>query len=186
MKPMTPIIQSNVKRIEKDDENWRFRVVWYFDCEECGIKDGETMSPWYQFKNKEEYNKVIEEIDCFRKTKIFPHCKNSWHLYTYFVNPDSGINRDNFVRYMEKKHNIHIVNRFWPIHLGGIMRMRGHKLGEAPICEQVWFKEQLSLPISPQIPDEDIDTIVDAVKESVKKIKEGFYENESYSCGIQP
>jgi len=118
-----------------------------------------------------KYNKEIENIDGFRKTKILPGCKNSWHLYTYFVNPESGINRDEFIRYMENKHKIKIVIRFWPIHLGGIMRMHGHKAGECPVCERVWFKEQLSLPISPQIPDKEVNSIIDAVKNTSEKIR---------------
>lgn len=117
------------------------------------------------------YNKEIEKIDGFRKTKILHGCKNSWHLFTYFVNPNSGINRDEFVRYLENTHNIHIVIRFWPIHLGGIMRMKGHKAGECPVCERVWFKEQLSLPISPQMPDEEISIITNAVKDTAEKVR---------------
>lgn len=119
-----------------------------------------------------KYNKAIENIEGFRKTKILPDCKNSWHLYTFFVDPKSGINRDLFIRHMESEHNIHIVTRFWPIHLGGIMRMRGHGPGEAPVCERVWFKEQLSLPISPQMPDEEIQIIIDAVQESAESVRE--------------
>jgi perosamine synthetase len=119
----------------------------------------------------EVYNNGIEVVKGFSKTKVLPNCKNSWHLYSYFVNPESGINRDQFVKTLEEDHNIHIVTRFWPIHLGGIMRMRGHGPGEAPVCEKVWFKEQLALPISPQMPDEEINTIVNAVKETAEKIR---------------
>jgi len=117
------------------------------------------------------YNETVDGIEGFKKTKILPGCKNSWHLYTYFVNPRAGINRDEFARHMETEHNVHIITRFWPIHLGGIMRMRGHKVGECPTCERVWFKEQLSLPITPQMPDEEVNTILDAVKDSVRKVR---------------
>lgn len=117
------------------------------------------------------YNERIEKIDGFRKTKVLPGCKNSWHLYTFFVDPKSGIKRDEFVKNMEEQHNIHIVTRFWPIHLGGIMRMRGHKPGEAPVCERVWFKEQLSLPITPQMPDKEVELILDAIEDTAEKIR---------------
>lgn len=117
------------------------------------------------------YNERILKIDGFRKTKVLPGCKNSWHLYTYFVNPESGINRDEFIRFMEDEHDIHIVTRFWPIHLGGIMRMKGHKPGEAPICERVWFKEQLSLPIMPQIPDDEVQIILESLEDTARKIR---------------
>lgn len=125
----------------------------------------------FREKIAEQYNKTIEKIEGFRKTKVLPNCKNSWHLFTYFVDSDSGINRDEFVKYMENEHNVHIATRFWPIHLGGIMRSKGHKAGECPVCERVWFKEQLSLPIAPQMPNEEIQTIIDAVEKTAKTLR---------------
>lgn len=109
------------------------------------------------------YNEATEKIDGLRPVRILPNCKHAWHLFTYFLNSETGIDRNEFVKHMEDVYNIHIVLRFWPIHLGAIMRMRGHYLGECPVCEHVWFKEQLSLPISPQMKEKEIDTIIDAL-----------------------
>ena len=114
------------------------------------------------------YNEAIEKIDGLRPVRILPNCKHAWHLFTYFLNHETGIDRNEFVKHMEDVYNIHIVLRFWPIHLGAIMRMRGHYLGECPVCEHVWFKEQLSLPISPQMKDEEINTIVSVLYETMK------------------
>ena len=50
------------------------------------------------------------------------------------------------------------------------MRMRGHKMGECPTCEHVWFKEQLSLPISPQMQDWEINTICTALNKTMEKL----------------
>ncbi len=36
-----------------------------------------------------------------------------------------GIDQDEFVQYLEDECRIRTVLRFWPIHLGGIMRMAG-------------------------------------------------------------
>lgn len=121
-------------------------------------------------KIAKRYNEAIEKIDGLRPVKILPGCKHAWHLYTFFLDANTGINRNEFVKYMENIHNIFIVIRFWPIHLGAIMRMRGHKLGECPVCEHVWFKEQLSLPISPQMKEEEINTIIKALYETMKAI----------------
>jgi perosamine synthetase len=116
------------------------------------------------------YNEAIEKIDGLRPVKILPGCKHAWHIFTYFLNHETGIDRNEYVKHMEEMYNIHIVIRFWPIHLGAIMRMHGHKLGECPVCEHVWFKEQLSLPISPQMKEEDINTIITALYETMKAI----------------
>jgi len=120
------------------------------------------------------YNQAIEKINGLRKVKIFPGCKHSWHLFTFFLNEGIGIDRNEFVKYMEEKHNISIVIRFWPIHLGGIMRMRGHNIGECPVCERVWFKEQLSLPISPQMRESEVNYIIEALNDGI----ENFMKNK--------
>jgi dTDP-4-amino-4,6-dideoxygalactose transaminase len=49
--------------------------------------------------------------------------------------------------------------------------MQRHGPGECPVCERVWFKEQLSLPISPQMPDEEVQTIIDAVEKSAESVR---------------
>jgi len=116
------------------------------------------------------YNGAIESIDGLQKVKILPKCKHAWHLFTFFLNSGTGINRNEFVKYMEDKHNIRLVIRFWPIHLGGIMRMRGHKIGECPVCEHVWFNEQLSLPISPQMQNWEINSITEALNETMETL----------------
>jgi len=119
----------------------------------------------------QRYNKTIKNIEGLREVGILPDCKHAWHLFTYFLESEVGIDRNEFVRYMQEKKNIHIVLRFWPIHLGAIMRMRGHRLGECPVCEHIWFKEQLSLPISPQMSDDEIDYIAEALKEAMHALR---------------
>lgn len=117
------------------------------------------------------YNEAIQKIDGLKTLKILPDCKNAWHLYTFFLDSKTGIKRDDFVYHMKEKHKIDIVIRFWPIHLGGIMRMNGHNIGECPVCEHVWFNEQLSLPISPQMQEWEIETIINALYETMKELK---------------
>lgn len=120
------------------------------------------------------YNDAIEKINGLRNVKILPNCKHAWHLFTFFLNQDTGINRNEFVKYLEEKYNICIIIRFWPIHLGGIMRMQGHDLGECPVCERVWFNEQLSLPISPQMKDWEINTIIKALKATMNTMMKKY------------
>ncbi len=117
------------------------------------------------------YNEAISKIDGLRTVKILPGCKHAWHLYTFFLDSRTGIKRDEFVYHMKEKHKIDIVIRFWPIHLGGIMRMRGHDIGECPVCEHVWFHEQLSLPISPQMQEWEINTIIGALSETMQELR---------------
>ena len=113
------------------------------------------------------YNEKINEIDGLRKLHILPGCNNSWYLFSFFVKTESGINRDDLIQYLDTNNNIKIVLRYWPIHLGGIMRMQGHNLGECPIFERVWFKEQMSLPISPNMQEWEICGLIDGLGEAM-------------------
>ena len=119
------------------------------------------------------YNQVIREINGLRTVKILPKCKHAWQLYTYFLNHETNLDRNEFVRHMEEQHNVRIVIRYFPIHLGGIMRMREINSGDPSIelenCERVWFKEQLSLPISPQMNNVEIEIIGNAVRKTMAK-----------------
>ena len=112
----------------------------------------------------EKYNKSIDQLEGLRKLSLLPKCRNSWYLYSFFINSESGINRDEFVDCLNNEHKVKTVLRYWPIHLGGIMRMQGHNDGECPVCERVWFKEQMSLPISPQMTGDEITIIIRALK----------------------
>ncbi len=117
------------------------------------------------------YNEAISNIDGLRPVKIQPGCKHAWHLFTFFLDSSTGIKRDDFVYHMKEKHKIDIVIRFWPIHMGGILRMKGHDIGECPVCEHVWFNEQLRLQISPQMQEWEIKTIVNALSETMKTLR---------------
>ena len=118
-----------------------------------------------------QYNKAIKETEHLRTVKILSDCRHAWHLYTFFLNSGAGFKREAFVERLKEKYGVEIVVRFWPIHLGGIMRMNGHAVNECPTCEHVWFHEQLSLPISPQMKNREIKTIIRALQETVKAFR---------------
>jgi perosamine synthetase len=72
-----------------------------------------------------------------------------YHLYPFFINQtETGVNHDDLIRGLEAR-GIRINNRFFPCHLTSYMRPLGHRFGECPVIERVWFKEQVNLPISP-------------------------------------
>jgi perosamine synthetase len=119
---------------------------------------------------RQYYDKHLESIDGICALHTIWGCKSSNHLYSFFVD-DEKIDRDRLVKALDEAYDIQIFNRFWPIHLGGIMRMCGHKLGEAPVCERVWFKRQVSLPIYPHMTDGELEYVVSSIAEAVKHVK---------------
>jgi dTDP-4-amino-4,6-dideoxygalactose transaminase len=62
-----------------------------------------------------------------------------------------------------------MVMRYWPLHLNAAMRATGHRLGECPVCERVWFEEQINLPIGPSFDEDMIVSVVDAVVEGLQR-----------------
>ena len=118
----------------------------------------------------ERYNQTINQIGGLKPVEILPDCKHAWQLYSFFVTPDSKINRCQLVERLKNQCNIEIVIRFFPINLNGILRMNGCSQGGCSRCgkleniEKIWFQEQMSLPISPQMSDEEIKYILDSLE----------------------
>jgi dTDP-4-amino-4,6-dideoxygalactose transaminase len=50
------------------------------------------------------------------------------------------------------------------LHLLPEWRLRGAKLGDVPITEQVWFEQLVNLPINPQLGPEDMHYMAEAVR----------------------
>lgn len=121
----------------------------------------------------QSYNDIISRFDCFEKLKVLPNCKHAWHLFSFFVKDGCSINRDTLLKKLYENYNINIVLRFFPINLGGILRSRGCKEGGCRHCnglkhvEDVWFNKQMSLPISPQITQQEIEYIQKSLVSSI-------------------
>jgi perosamine synthetase len=111
----------------------------------------------------DRYHEVIDASELLQSLSILPGCQNSWYLFPFFVKPETGIDRDRLIACLQDEFNIKIVLRYWPIHLGGVMRMWGHDVGECPVYERIWFKELMSLPISPQMEEVEIAAITEAL-----------------------
>ena len=126
-------------------------------------------------KIADKYNQVIKNIEELELLQILPNCIHNWHLYSFFLEQECPLDRDTMVKILDKEFGIHIVIRYFPINLGGILRMRGCKQGGCEQCsklkniERMWFEEQMSLPISPQMKSEEIDYFC----ESITKIFNG-------------
>lgn len=95
--------------------------------------------------------------------------ESSHHLYTFFVDPAAGLERDVLVRRLDER-GIQIQLRYFPVHLLPEWRHRGHRLGECPVAERVWFREQVNLPIYPQLDDWQVDFMVETVGAVVREL----------------
>lgn len=117
------------------------------------------------------YAEGLCQIEGVRVQPVTPERHSVYHLFPFFLNEkECGVNHDDLIRGLEER-GVRINNRFFPCHLTGYMRPRGHKFGECPVCERVWFQEQVNLPISPLHTPKQIDYAVEQVADLVKQLK---------------
>ena len=119
----------------------------------------------------QRYTKALADIDGIRPMKVEAGNKCAWHLYPCLLQPDSGVDRNTLIKYLQDVHGVQIILRFWPLHLSTEHRSVGHKFGECPVCEKVWFEQQLNLPINPAMEDCQIETVIKAMADGMKKYR---------------
>ena len=118
----------------------------------------------------ERYDEALGALG-LRTLSVRPGDRSAWHLYTCFLPPELGVDRNRLLRYVQEKHDLSIILRYWPLHLNSIMRSKGHAFGEAPECERVWFEQLINLPIGPLISDALVDRIVHAIADGLRQCR---------------
>jgi len=94
------------------------------------------------------------------------HC---WHLYVIRLNPAKlNLTRDRFIEGLAER-NIGTSVHFIPVHLMSAYANRyGYKPGDFPYCE-AWFDNVVSLPLYPTLNDDDVQYVIEAVRELVSE-----------------
>jgi len=122
-------------------------------------------------KFAQEYNKAFKGLQEIDIPVIEKNTKPCWHLYVVKLNLGKlKINRDNFVQEL-KKRNISFSVHFIPLHLHPYYRKKyGYKANDFPQAYTA-YKRIISLPIYPKMTQKDIEDVIWAVKDIVKKFK---------------
>lgn len=90
-----------------------------------------------------------------------PGTEHAYHLYTFFVEAGRAA-REHLVRELDRRA-VEVQLRYFPLHLTPEWRARGHRPGECPVTERLWFDQQVNLPCHPGITDGQLDYLIDAV-----------------------
>jgi len=148
---------------------------WYYEVIEAGYKFNPTdiasaigieqlkKLDWMNERRKEiaeYYNEHLQDLDIIRPY-VNPNVKSSYHLY-----PIRLINygRSEFIKKMAQS-GIGTSVHFIPLHLMSFYQIRyGYKRGDFPIAEKV-FENIVSLPIYPQLTENQLEYIVKNAKE---------------------
>jgi len=139
----------------------------------CGIVQLRKLDHMNQIRRElaARYARGLCAIDGVRVQPVSEDRHSVYHLFPFFINQkQAGVNHDGLIRALEAR-GIKINNRFFPCHLAAYMRMAGHGPGECPVCERVWFEEQVNLPISPLHTPKQIDYVIETVADLVRELK---------------
>ncbi|GAA2823610.1 DegT/DnrJ/EryC1/StrS family aminotransferase [Kribbella solani] len=94
-----------------------------------------------------------------------PEAPSVYHLYTIFYDAAVvGAPKDDFIKLLEQVEGIEIVLRYFPIHLLPEFRALGHRFGECPVAEKVYFEQQIQLPIYTHLTEDQINHLITGVR----------------------
>lgn len=152
---------------------------WFYEIAECGWKYNMTDLqasigiPQLKkldcfIKKRIEYGRILnKELSPIPGIKIpieKPGRNHVYHIYPILL---ESYPRDKFIEEMAKK-NIGTSVHFIPLHLHPFYQKRfGYKEGDFPVAEKI-FKQEVSLPLYPKMSIDDVNYVVEAVKDILK------------------
>jgi len=105
------------------------------------------------------YTKLLKNTDGIITPEEMAFAKHVYHLYVIRVK-----NREQLQKHLDSKGIATGMHYPVPLHLQKVFKDLGYKKGDFPVAEQV-AEEMLSLPMYPELTDEQISYVCDAVKE---------------------
>jgi dTDP-4-amino-4,6-dideoxygalactose transaminase len=112
----------------------------------------------------EKYYRAFSEINEIELFQIKPDVKHAYHLFTLMVDEDI---RDNVLSKLQKS-GIGVSVNFLPIHLMTYYKKAfGFKPGDFPAAEKIG-KRVITLPFYPKLTDEEINYVIDKMRNAVK------------------
>jgi perosamine synthetase len=108
------------------------------------------------------YNRKLGCIEGITLPIELSHAKSSYHLYVIRVN-----NRDSILQKLVDR-NIGGQIHYIPCHLQPVMKKYGYKMGDFPNAEK-YYERCISLPIFPKMTNDDVDDVVNTLREVVNE-----------------
>ncbi|WGD87734.2 DegT/DnrJ/EryC1/StrS family aminotransferase [Bacillus subtilis] len=157
---------------------------WYYEVESPGYKmnmfDLQAALGLHQLKRLDDMQKRREEIAGRYQTAFqqipglitpFVHDdgRHAWHLYVLQVDDKkAGVTRSEMITALKDKYNIGTSVHFIPVHIHPYYQKQfGYKEADYPNAMN-YYKRTLSLPLYPSMSDDDVDDVIEAVRDIVK------------------
>jgi len=112
------------------------------------------------------YNEAFENLPEITEPYVKPNVRHVWHIYTVLMN---GINRDKFFKLVRGK-NVGVNVHYIPVYRHSYYKRFSFDPKDFPVTEDV-FNRIITLPLFPKMTDEDVQYVIDMVKESIKELK---------------
>jgi len=112
------------------------------------------------------YNRLLSQVGGIEPPHIEKHSKSSCNYYTISLK-DSRLNRDQLRKHLESGGIQTMVYYPLSLHLQEVYKYLGHKPGDFPQSEQAQ-DQVLSLPLYPELSDEQIEEVVKEIKTQIK------------------
>jgi dTDP-4-amino-4,6-dideoxygalactose transaminase len=161
--------------ISKDAWNRYSGGTWKYDIEECGWKynttDIQSSIGIHQLAKLDKFNHVRRSYAALYtrglqnlkkiKTPSMGHSDHVCHLYPLLVQKE---HRDIFIDKLAEK-GVFCSVHFIPLHLHSFyQRTYGFKYGDFPIAEEI-FEQEVSLPLYPKMTEDDVQYVIDCIKQ---------------------
>jgi dTDP-4-amino-4,6-dideoxygalactose transaminase len=113
------------------------------------------------------YTRAFAAAEALQVPVERPEVEHAWHLYVLRLRPEAlTIDRDRFVQELTER-NIGTSVHFIPVHLHPYYRDRyGYRPEDFPVAYGN-YRRMLSLPLHPGLTDQDVQDVIEAVKDVV-------------------
>ncbi|HWR14170.1 MAG TPA: DegT/DnrJ/EryC1/StrS family aminotransferase [Terriglobales bacterium] len=159
---------------------------WYYEVLDAGFKYNLTdlaaalglvqlrrCDDMYQKRMRiaNRYSEAFSADEALESPAVLPGRETAWHLYVLRLNLDRlSVTRNGFVEKL-RKAGIGISVHFIPLHLHPYYsKTYGYKPGDLPNAERE-YERYFSLPIFPDMKDEEVDYVIDTVLATVKEYR---------------
>jgi dTDP-4-amino-4,6-dideoxygalactose transaminase len=115
-------------------------------------------------KNAQKYNKLLKDIEEIKTSEEKEYSKHVYYMYEIKLNK-----RDQLIDYLKEKGISTGIHYPIPLHLQPSLKYLNYKQGDFPISEKA-AKEILSLPMYPELTEEQITEVVNNIKQGIKNV----------------
>lgn len=117
------------------------------------------------------YEKGFQDLTALQLPVERPEVESSWHLYVIRLNLDQlRIDRNAFIEEL-KTRNIGTSVHYLPVHMHPFYRDKyGYKPEDCPVAADA-FSRMLTLPLHPGLADQDVQDVIEAVRDIVHTFK---------------